>query len=156
MVFMRQGQPVVLEAIGPVKWTPLHRWLRQGDREHVVVLRVKNETVLKNGGLAKLQEAAKAYLGSPYDVLFQWSDERIYCSELVYKAYKTALALEIGALEPLSSFNLDSLAVKMLIQARIRGQLDTQELIVSPVSLLHDNDLRMVFTNDPVLQSVDE
>ena len=156
MVFMRKGQPFVLEAIGPVKWTPLDRWIRQGSSQHVVVLRLKDESPLANGGRTKLRDAAKAFLGYPYDLLFQWSDERIYCSELVFKAYKSALDMDIGALEPLSDFNLESPAVKMLIRERVKGQLDTAELIVSPVSLMHDSDVRMVFTNDPVLKVSDE
>ena len=149
MVFMRKGKPVVLEAVGPVKWTPLHRWVRGGENEHVVVLRLKDEAPLANGGLEQLERAAVAYLGRPYDTLFQWSDQSIYCSELVFKAYQAALKLEIGAKQPLSSFNLKHPAVQYLIHQRVQGHLNTEELIVSPVSLLHDDDLKTVFSNDP-------
>ena len=151
MVFMRNDQPVVLEAVEPVKWTPLERWLQRGKNQHVVVLRLKDAARLEDGGLEQLEQAATQYLGRHYDALFQWSDQRIYCSELVFKAYQSALQMEIGELAPLSSFNLKAPSVQQLIRQRVKGNLDTNELIVSPVSLLHDSDLRTVFTNDPDL-----
>ena len=96
LVFMRDGEPVVLEAVEPVRWTPLGSWLKRGKKGHVVVLRLKDKALLEGGGLAKLHASATSYLGLHYDGLFQWSDEQIYCSELVFKAYKSALGVEVG------------------------------------------------------------
>jgi hypothetical protein len=41
--------------------------------------------------LKKMKEAGKLYEGKPYDLYFEWNDEIIYCSELVWKIYKNAL-----------------------------------------------------------------
>ena len=58
----------------------------------------------------------KQYLGKDYDAQFDWSDKKIYCSELVWKVYYHSLNLELGELQKLSSFNLSNPAVKKKLQ----------------------------------------
>ena len=42
--------------------------------------------------------AGSQFLGRPYDLTFDWSHDRMYCSELVYKVYDRALGIKIGDL----------------------------------------------------------
>lgn len=144
LVFWRDDRPQVLEAVQPVRWTPLERWVARGREGHVVVLRPK-QTV----DVAAVRRAADRYLGRDYDLLFAWSDDRIYCSELVTKAYRTATGLELGDLVPLSTFDLEAAPVRALVQERVGHALDTTEPVVAPASFLDDDDLRWVFSNDP-------
>ena len=51
-------------------------------------------------------------MGKDYDLYFEWSNEKIYCSELVWKIYKEGAGIEIGELEELSSFDLTNEIVK--------------------------------------------
>jgi len=51
-------------------------------------------------------EYGKYFEGKPYDLYFEWSDERIYCSELVWKLYKFLTGLRIGELNRLKEFDL--------------------------------------------------
>ena len=46
--------------------------------------------------LKKMEAEGKKIDGLPYDTWFGWGDDRIYCSELIYKIYRNALAVEIG------------------------------------------------------------
>ena len=43
-----------------------------------------------------MRQVGESFRGRPYDLTFEWSDERIYCSELVWKIYERALGIEIG------------------------------------------------------------
>ncbi len=43
-----------------------------------------------------LAQTAKRYLGKPYDLAFSWSDDRQYCSEVVWKVYQNAPGMRVG------------------------------------------------------------
>lgn len=49
--------------------------------------------------MKKMKKVGEKYIGKDYDLYFEWSDSRIYCSELVWKIYKESIGLEIGNLE---------------------------------------------------------
>lgn len=149
LVFRRGDGLQVLEAVEPVKWTPLASWVARGEGGHVVVMRLRDPSPLGDGGAKAVREAAEAFVGRHYDLLFQWSDDRIYCSELVYKAYKSALGLDVGELSAMGTFDLTSAEVQALIQARTSGHVDESEPVVAPASLLVDNDLMVIYSTDP-------
>ena len=47
LIFIRDGQPYVFEAIATVRLTPLDRWIARGEGHHFVLKRLRNaETVL--------------------------------------------------------------------------------------------------------------
>ena len=98
LVVHRDGKPFVLEAIGPVRYIPLQKWLAQGHRGRVIVVRV---TDLTPGQAAKAIEVAEGFLGKPYDIQYQPDDARIYCSELVFKAFKRGCGIALGKLDRL-------------------------------------------------------
>lgn len=76
----------VLEAVQPVRYTPLEAWVARGDGRRAVVKRLRNWTLTQEEQ-ASLRRVGEGYLGRPYDLAFGWSDTHIYCSELVYKVY---------------------------------------------------------------------
>jgi hypothetical protein len=74
-------------------------------------------------------------------LLFGWSSDRIYCSELVWKAFKDGAGIELVVPERFKDLNLSSPVVKNLIKSRLGNKsLDLNEQIVTP-GHLHDSDL---------------
>jgi len=71
-------------------------------------------------------------MGAPYDWHFQWSDDRIYCSELVWKAYEQALDLELGALETFRDFDLTDPLVEATLAERFGDDVPLDEPVISP------------------------
>jgi len=103
----------VFEAIQPVKKTSLNAWIDRGKDGHYAVRRLKNsDKVLTPEALSKMKTAAAAMNGKSYDLYFEWSNERIYCSELVWKIYKEGTGLEIGHLQKLQDLTLPTLLCK--------------------------------------------
>lgn len=49
--------------------------------------------------------AAQNYLGRPYDTRYQWDDDRIYCSELVEKAFQQSSGFPLGRTVRLGDLN---------------------------------------------------
>jgi hypothetical protein len=82
-----------------------------------------------------LHEAGARFLGRSYDLTFDWSDERIYCSELVYKVYDRALGIKIGELQRVRDFDLTDVAVQAKMQERYGSELPLDAPVISPVAM---------------------
>jgi uncharacterized protein YycO len=142
VVLYRDGKPFVFEAIATVRYTPLVSWTARGDGGRYVVRRLKRP--LQAAELEKLREAANSYEGKPYDLYFEWSDARIYCSELVWKMYRDALGVEIGALQKLREFDLTDPAVKAKMRERYGKNIPLDERVISPGSMFDSSLLQTV------------
>jgi uncharacterized protein YycO len=107
IIYEIDGDFIVYEAIQPVQITPLNDWIKRGENAHYVVKRLINsDEVLSEITIKKMIEYGKQFEGKPYDIHFEWSDDKMYCSELVWKIYKNSTNTEIGKLQKLSEFNL--------------------------------------------------
>jgi hypothetical protein len=136
LVLLRSGQPYVLEAAGKVQLTPLAEWAASGVGGRYVLKRLKERRVLESpDGLRRLEQAALAFMGRPYDPYFEWSDDRMYCSELVWKAYDRGLGIQLGGLATLSAFDLSSAQVKLKLSERYGSAIPMNELVISPAAI---------------------
>ncbi len=145
IVLLRGGKPFVLEASATVRYTPLNRWIARGDGSHYVVKRLKNApTVLTASALEKLHGAARQFTGRPYDITFEWSDDRIYCSELVWKIYDNALNIKIGELQRIKEFNLSDPVVQAKLRERYGAHIPMDEPVISPVAMFRSSLLATV------------
>lgn len=142
IVFLRQGRPYVFEAVSTVRYTPLERWVVRGVGAHVVVKRLRDApTRLDAPALKRLRQVARGFEGRPYDLAFAWSDERIYCSELVWKIYQRALGIELGKLQKIGEFNLADPVVQKKMRERYGAHLPLDEAAISPVAIFNSSRL---------------
>ena len=49
--------------------------------------------------------ATQTYLGQKYDAKYEMDDEKIYCSELIWKAFKAESGIELSETERLGDLN---------------------------------------------------
>lgn len=133
---------VVLEAIGPVKETPLDAWVGQARDGAFSVYRVREPYRVH---IPAMIAAAKTYFGRPYDIRYELDDEKIYCSELVFKAYRSASGRELGRLQKLRE--LDWKPFQAVIVAIERGPVPLDREMITPRSLSEAADLELVKTN---------
>jgi hypothetical protein len=94
-----------------------------------------------------LEAAGDRYVGRPYDLRFEWSDERMYCSELVWKMYKEALGIEIGELETFRDFDLTDPVVARQLEGRYGQRIPLDEKVISPASIFASDRLVTVYGN---------
>ena len=130
MIFFRDGKPFVFEAISTVQYTPLAEWTARGAGGNYVVKRLKRPPT--DAQVAKLRAAARAFEGKTCDLYFEWSDQRIYCSELVWKIYQQALGVKVGELQELREFDLTDAAVRAKMRERYGRQVPLDEPVISP------------------------
>ena len=148
IIYQRDNDLYVFEAVQPVKMTPLKEWIKRGENGHYIVKRIKDsQTILTPENLLKMKSIGDKFVGKDYDLYFEWSDKRIYCSELVWKIYKEAIGLEIGKLEKLSDFDLTDKTVRYKLQERYGYKIPQDELVISPASMFNSDKLITVFQN---------
>jgi hypothetical protein len=136
LLFSRNGRWFVYEAVGPVKFTPLDEWTARGNGGHFVVKRLRAAVPV-----ARMRTVSERYHGKPYDFYFEWSDQRIYCSELVWKVYKEAAGVEVGRLQRLRDFDLSSPEVRRKLAERYGRRIPLDEPVISPAAMFESDKL---------------
>lgn len=147
ILYQQNGKWQVFEAVQPVKLTPLADWLARGQGGHFVTKRLRNAAdALTPAALARLKAAGQPMLGHNYDLYFGWSDDRIYCSELIWKVYERGMGRKIGKLQHLREFDLSSPAVRAKLRERYGSRLPLTETVISPVSIFNSPKLVTVLS----------
>ncbi len=142
IIYIVNNKPFVYEAIQPVKLTPLNEWIKRGKKSKYVIKRLKNsDKILSKKVLTKMKKIGEKYKGKNYDIYFEWSDKKIYCSELVWKIYKYGANIEIGKLEKLSDFDLSNKIVQQKMKERYGENTPLDEIVISPISIFNSNKL---------------
>jgi len=90
-------------------------------------------------------QVGKQFEGKPYDLYFEWSDDRIYCSELVWKIYKRALDLEVGELQTMQEFDLSDPLVQAKVRERFGETIPKNEIVISPAAIFASELLETIY-----------
>jgi hypothetical protein len=92
----------------------------------------------------KMEKELYAFMGKPYDIYFGWGDDKLYCSEFVWKVYQRATGLELGKLQRLQDFDLSNPIVAAKLKERYGNQLPLQEKVISPIAIFNSELLKTV------------
>jgi hypothetical protein len=145
IIFFRNGKPYVFEAVQPVKKTPLQEWINRGVGKKYIVSRVKDPLTKRE--LNDMFNYAASLLGKDYDSQFQWSDEKMYCSELVYKVMLAGDRF-VGNGKKFSDYNLNNDIVKKAIKKRYNGNsINLNEMVITPVDIYKNANVKSIYTN---------
>lgn len=156
----KAGRPQVIEAVGPVQKIPLDDWIKKGDGDRITVKRVKG---LSEAQAGEAVASARRYMGRPYDHYFYETRDQIYCSELVYAAFKDGPDITVGKEEKVRDLNIDTGAAQKLIQQRWKSHplckakgaknfkacyaLILDQTLVTPASIARDPQMELVYTS---------
>ena len=138
LILLRDGKPYVFESISTVQYTPLSSWIARGQDGRYVIKRLSDAGQrLTSASLTKLRNAAQEFEGRPYDLTFEWSDDRTYCSELVWKVYDRALGVQLAPTQKLREFNLSDPIVKAKMHERYGDKPPLDATVISPVAIFN-------------------
>jgi hypothetical protein len=130
---MNNGVPYVLEAVQPVKLTPLSEWVTFGDDNAYKAKRLKDsKSLITDSIVALMKTEGMKMLHKNYDIYFNWSDKEIYCSELVYKIYERVLNLKVGKIKELKDYDLTHPMVRKIMKQRYGNDIPYEEPMISP------------------------
>jgi uncharacterized protein YycO len=148
IIYETDGQYYVYEAVQPVKFTKLNDWIKRGENSHYVVKRLRDSNeILTKENLKRMKDIGEKFKGKNYDIYFEWTDDKIYCSELVWKIYKETLNIEIGELQELREFDLTNHIVKNKMKERYGDNIPLDEKVISP-STMFDSDKLVTITEN--------
>lgn len=148
IIYKQNGKYFVFEAVQPVKITPLSEWIKRGVNKHYVVKRLINaDDILTQSNLSKMKKIGNDMLNKSYDIEFNWSDSKMYCSELVWKIYYRGAGVKIGDLKKLSDFNLDNKIVMKKLTERYGSKIPYNEPVISPADIFNSDKLVTIYEN---------
>jgi hypothetical protein len=143
IIFKYKEMFKVLEAIEPVKITDLNSFIKRGINGHYVIKRLKNDQkVLTPEIVFKMKQYGNSFLGKHYDLYFEWSEDRIYCTELVWKIYEKYTGIKIGELKTLKDFDISAPTVQALMKKRYGSKIPYSEPVISPVDMFNSSELQ--------------
>ena len=134
IVFEKDGQLMVLEAVQPVGVTTLKDFIAHSRPEIFTARRLKFTVTPE--ARQKAREWALAQIGRDYDARFAWDDGKLYCSELVWKIYQHA-GVELCPPRHFRDYDLQRPAVRKIVEQRYGGmdRLPLDEKVVAPSDL---------------------
>jgi hypothetical protein len=151
IVVSKSGRWMVLEAIGPVRETPLEQWVQHGRKEGFAAYRLKPGFA---GRREEFVHAAYNFIGKPYDIRYDLDDEKIYCSELVFKAFRAAFGQDLGRLVSLRELNWRP--YEKLIRQIEGGAPPLERQIITPGNLARAPQLERIYSRDIAADAVDK
>jgi hypothetical protein len=146
VVFLERGEPWVLEAVEPVKWTPFETWRRRGEGGRVFVKRLRDAgAVLTPEVIGRMRSLGETWIGRRYDLQFRWDDDRLYCSELAYKLYERAAGISIGNVQRAGQMALGHPEVQRKLRERFgHTSFSPDEPVITPQAMFDDPRLVLV------------
>ena len=142
IIFKVNKKWYVLEAVQPVKYTRLNNFIGRSAGNHFVIKRLKNRRLhLTPENIKKMKTVGRSFLGRNYDSCFEWTDKRIYCTELIWKIYNRALNIQVGSLEQLRDFDLTHPVVKKLLYKRYGKRWPLDQKVISPAAMFRAKNL---------------
>lgn len=135
-IIFKQGDDwMVLEAVEPVQIIPIQQFISRGDGGTYSLKRPK--TALTASQITGMKKLGKSWINTHYDIYFNWSDEELYCSELVWKLYSRAAKIDLCPLRELKSFDLTHPVVQHQLKKRYGKNIPYQEQVVAPSDLFN-------------------
>lgn len=126
-----KGRLAVLEAVQPVRITPIDEFIRRSLPGTFHARRLS--TPLNQEWVGKAKDWAGNQTGKAYDVRFAWSDDQLYCSELVWKVFHAG-GVELCKTRKFRDYDLTDPVVKRIIAERYGSieKLPRDEPVFSP------------------------
>lgn len=144
VVSVENNKIFVYEAAGAVTKTRLESFVnRSGTGGRFVVYRHKD---LEKENIDNVIRYSNRSLGKKYDSVLSWSNSRMYCSELAYKAYEYA-GFELETPEKMRDMKFALFISRYIPHSYRRQKFNLEDEVVAPSHLSRDNNFEKVFQN---------
>ena len=138
----RDGEEwVVIEAIGPVKETPLQEYIQRGRDHKFWAYRFDED---KRQKIPVALKAMREDLGKEYDPRYRFDSENIYCSELIFRGWKAATGEDLGKVVKLGDLKWER--YKPVIEAiEGQGNLPLDREMITPRDMAKAKGLKRIY-----------
>lgn len=152
VIFVIDNEIYVFEAIATTRLTKLEDFIKRGKNKDFTIYRYAewlNANSEYQRGLTVQQKQSltsriRNYRGSKYDLAFKWSDDKMYCSELVWKMYND-IGISLTETRKIRSFNIWIPKIRKVMEARWGGEVNMDEPVVAPKDITRSRRLQVVY-----------
>ncbi len=139
IVAQEDGQWFVYEAYGHVQRVTLREFWRRSRRNRFAVHRWREE---ERRHISGVLAQVKLRMGLPYDSRYEMDDEKLYCSELIYKAFLAVTGRPLGELVKLGDLNWQP--HRALIEQLEGGPVPVNRMMITPRHLANAPELELL------------
>lgn len=140
MIVILDGKTYVYEAVQPVQVTPFEDWIARNEKKEYEVKRLKKYDIYFTPEKTEaLKKEMNKYIDKDYDGRFEWSDKKMYCSEVIWKIYKSVFNLEIGKTQLLGDLDFSNPVVAAKLKEIYGGEIPIHEKVISPQAILESD-----------------
>ena len=139
----RDGEWTVIEASSPgVIYTPFEKWKTHGRNMRWAAFRLKAE---HQKHIPQFLANLHPHAGKAYDFKYELSENKLYCSELVYHAWKKTTRQEMGKLTRIGDLNWKP--HQTTIEKYNGGPIPLDRKMISPIELSKADQLQRVYNH---------
>ncbi len=144
VLLRRKEKWTVIEACAlGVIYTPFEKWKTNGRNDRWAAYRLKPQY---RPLIPKFLKNLHPHAGKPYDFKYEFTDDKLYCSELVFHAWKKASNEDMGKRENVLSLNWKPYLAT--IEKYNQGPLPPSgRMLISPRSLSRARELERVYNH---------
>ena len=144
IIFQEKGKWFVYEAQSPVRKTSLDSFINGGKLGKYTICRY-TEDISKNE-IINMKQFYEPYHLSKYDGTFNWSNKRMYCSELVWKMFYS-IGIKLSDYELFGQYDLSSDKAQIILNQRFPNGVNLSDTVISPEGLYKSTLLKQIYTN---------
>jgi uncharacterized protein YycO len=139
----RDGIWTVIEASRPgVIYTPFEEWKIKGRNERWAAYRLK---AAYREHIPQFRTELEAHIGKPYDFKYELSEDKLYCSGLVYHAWMSSTGQEMGKLTRVGDMNWKP--YRATIEKYNNAPVPLDQQVISPIELSKAGQLEKVYNH---------
>jgi hypothetical protein len=141
LIFIEDEKIYVLDAWEKVRVIPVESWIQSGVGKRFALLR---DEKLSSEQRENILAEGKKFSGRPYDFKFEFDDEELYCSELVYKAYKNGAGVIAGKLVKLQELDYKN-HEDFIRSITPGGKLNLERELITPVEIYNNKNFIKIY-----------
>ena len=139
----RGAEWTVIEASGPgVIYTPFDKWKMHGRNERWAAFRLKAE---HQKHIPQFLTNLHPHAGKAYDFKYELSENKLYCSELIYHAWMKTAGQKMGKLTKIGDLNWKP--HQKTIEKYNGGPMPLDRQMISPIELSKAGQLQRVYNH---------
>ena len=139
IVAHEDGQWFVYEAYGQVQRVTLREFWQRSRRNRFAIYRWREQ---ERKHVSEILTQVRSRMGVPYDSRYEMDDGKIYCSELIYKAFLAVKGRPLGELVRLGDLNWQP--HRDLIERLEGGPVPVDRMMITPRDLANAVELELL------------
>ena len=155
-----RGKTYVMEAGPVVRMVPFDDWRESGYGRWITIKRMQG---MKPELATLVMREARRHAGEPYDFMFMFDNQAVYCSELPYISFQ-AINIKLGKVQKIEELDVSNPLTEKLIKERwkmhpvcLMRALDydrcrkviMEQPLITPRSLSEDSRLETIYSSYP-------